>query len=130
MNRNTNTSNERESESLEDMLNGISRYYDLDITQITGAILVFNGTEYFIIKLKGSKVRKLLHQNHGKTGKPVNLICELTEIDNKIIQKHFHKQILKSTDPSDLKRNLIYIYNHGRKREILDQKRREILAFA
>lgn len=122
-------------EDIYDILNGVSTYYGFDWyhTRYKSAILIYNGVEYFLIKHKGAKVKILLHQNHGRTGKPVSLPCSVEEIDNSIIQQYFHKQIWKDIDCTDMKRNLIYIYHHGNCRRAQDSKRRlyfQQLAFA
>ena len=117
-------------ESIYDILTDVSTYYGLSWQQVKPGILVYNGTEYFLIKLKGIKVRKLYHQNHNRTIKQKNLPCGIEEIDNIIIQQHFHQQLWKDINCSDLKRTLVYIYRHGNARQIQDYYRKAFLQAA
>lgn len=129
---NTKNDTKNNVESIYDILNGVSIYYGLTwyYTKSKSTILVNNGTEYFLLKLKGKKVRKLYHQNHNRTGKEITLPCEIDEIDNTIVQNHFHLQKWKDTDNTDLKRTLVYIYHHGNSRRVLDSKRRAFIQTA
>jgi len=106
-------------------INDICTYYGLDYFETKVGVLISNeAKEFFILKLKNGSVRKLLHQNHGRSGKIVPLPCDIEDIDNEIVQKHFHTQ---SWSNNDIKQTLLYIYNHGKVRKTLDAKRRAIL---
>jgi hypothetical protein len=117
-------------DSIYDILTDMRTYYGLTWQQVKLGILVYNGTEYFLIKLKGTKVRKLYHQNHNRTIKQKVLPCGIEEIDNVIIQQHFHQQLWKDIDCRDLKRTLVYIYHHGNARQVLDSHRKAFLQAA
>jgi hypothetical protein len=128
MNSNNDTTNR--VEYIYDILTDMSTYYGLTWQQVKSGILVYNGTEYFLIKLKGRKVRKLYHQNHNRTIKQKVLPCGIEEIDNLIIHQYFHQQLWKDIDCSDLKRTLVYIYRHGNARQIQDSHRKAFLQAA
>ncbi|MDF2523712.1 MAG: hypothetical protein K0R31_1353 [Clostridiales bacterium] len=117
-------------ESIYAILTDVSSYYGLIWQQVRSGILVYNGTDYFLIKLKGTKVRKLYHQNHNRTIKQKVLPCGIEEIDNLIIQQYFHQQLWKDIDCCDLKRTLVYIYRHGNARQIQDSHRKAFLQAA
>ena len=103
----------------------ISIYYGLDFYETKAGLLVSNGArEYFLLKFKNGSVRKLLHQNHARNGKVVSLPCKIIDIDNDVIRTHFHTQPWAS---DDVKKTLVYIYNHGRVRESIDARRRAII---
>lgn len=122
----------KKGESIYEILNDVSIYYGLTWchTKSKSAILVNNGTEYFLIKLKGAKVRLLYHQNHNRTYKHETLPCSVEDIDNSIIQQYFHLQNWKDVDCSSLKRTLVYIYHHGNARRDLDSQRMAFLKAA
>lgn len=127
-----NTKNDitKRRESVSDVLDDVSMYYGLIWQTVKPGILVYNGTEYFLLKLKDAKVRKLYHQNHNRTIKQITLPCDIEEIDNTIIQNYFHPQKWKDTDKADLKRTLVYIYHHGKARRILDSQRKALIKSA
>lgn len=116
-----------------DIIKDISINYRLDWYKTSSGILIYNstGAEYWIIKLNknGRAIRKLLHQNHGRTGigKLETLPCNVEEINNALIQQCFHNQRLTETDP---RKTLKYIYNHGNARKKLEFKRRLLLQSA
>lgn len=114
-------------ESMYDILTGVSTYYGLTWYQVKPGILIYNGTEYFLLKLKRNHVTSLWHQNHGKTGKQISLPCEIEDINNDIIHTYFHSQPWKDTENTNIKRALIYIYHHGTARRNQDTKRRMFL---
>ena len=89
-----NTKNDitKRRESLSDVLDDVSMYYGLKWQKVKPGILIYNGTEYFLLKLKGAKVRKLYHQNHNRAIKQITLPCDIEVIDNTIVQNDFHTQ--------------------------------------
>ena len=127
-----NTKNDitKRRESLSDVLDDVSMYYGLKWQKVKPGILIYNGTEYFLLKLKGAKVRKLYHQNHNRAIKQITLPCDIEEIDNTIVQNYFHPQKWKDKDNTDLKRTLVYIYHHGNARRVLDSQRKTFLQTA
>ena len=129
---NTTNDTAKKGESIYDILYGVSIYYGLTWyhTKSKSAILVNNGTEYFLLKLKGAKVRRLYHQNHNRTCKHETLPCSIEDIDNTIIQQYFHHQNWKDSDCSSLKRTLVYIYHHGNARRVLDSQRKAFIQTA
>ena len=124
----SNISNE--GESMYDLLEGVSTYYGFTWYQVKPGILIYNGTEYFLVKLKANKVRRLYHQNHNRTNKQITLPCGIEDIDNTIIQNCFHLQIWKDADCSNLKRTLVYIYHHGNARRVQETQRKAFLQTA
>lgn len=114
-------------ESVFDILNGASTYYGLTWYQVKPGILIYNGTEYFLLKIKKDHVKSLWHLNHGKTGKRVLLPCKVEDVNNDILQTYFHPQSWKDTDNTNIKRALIYIYHHGNVRRNLDSERQLFL---
>ena len=113
------------TEDLERKINYAAKYYGLDWMRVPAGILVSNGVEYWVIKLKKEKVRRLLHQNHGRSGKVISLPCSEQEVNAEVTQKYFHKQ---SWEESDLKKTCCYICNHGSKRAKLIARQRAVLA--
>ncbi len=127
-----NTKNDitNRGEIIYDILTDMSIYYGLIWRQVKPGVLIYNGVEYFIIKLKANKVRRLYHQNHNRTCKQETLPCSIDDIDNSIIQQYFHHQNWKDADCSSLKRTLVYIYNHGNARRVLDSQRKAFIQAA
>lgn len=121
----TNTSfTKKREDSIYSILTGLGIYYGYEWKELKfGNILIDSGTEYWILKMKSSgSVRKLLHQNHGRSGKPVALFCSIQELAHSgdLMQQQFHDQKI---DESDLRRVLRYIYNHQNARRQLDIQR-------
>lgn len=104
-----------------------SAFYGLDWYKVPAGILINNGTEYWLIKLKKGNVRKLYHQNHGRSGKSLSLPCDVVDVNNAIIQRYFHSQ---PWDYIDIKKAFAYIYNHGNTRRALDSMRQTFLQTA
>lgn len=126
---NANNTMTKSEESIFFILDGISLYYGFTWYTTKVGILINSGTEYWLLKLhkNGRTIRKLMHQNHGRTGKQVSLPCNVTEIDNATVQHCFHNQKFSETD---LKKAMKYIYYHGNARKKLDAKRRLLLQSA
>lgn len=104
-----------------------SIFYGFDWYKVSAGILINNGAEYWLIKLKKGNVRKLYHQNHGRLGRSESLPCDVEDVNNDIIQRCFHSQ---PWDSIDIKKTFVYIYNHGNSRRDLDSKRRLLLQSA
>ncbi len=96
------------------------RWYDT-----AAGMLIDNGRERFVLKLRNGKVRKLYHENHGKTVKRKDLPCPEKDVDNKVLAKYFHDQGWHRKRIDD---TLIYIIKHGSKQALLEKKREEVLA--
>lgn len=118
----------REMGLTEDLVKKIdyaAKYYGLDWCQTPAGMLISNGVEYWLLKFKKEKVRKLLHQNHGRTGKIIPLPCDVQELDNAIVQKFFHTQ---EQDEHEIKEICCYISNHGYARRKLMRRQSAVLA--
>lgn len=117
------TTNRRED--IYDILTAVSTYYGLTWyhTRSDSAILVHNGTEYWVIKFKkgSGNVRLLLHQNHGRQGNTIPLGCKANDLDRETMKAKFHHQNWYDTN---LRNTLVYIYHHGNARLALDLQRR------
>jgi hypothetical protein len=116
-----------------DIFNDISIYYGLYCFKVPAGILIYNGTEYWLIKLNktGRTVRKLWHQNHGRNGRSIPLQCSIEDLSNNTLQVYFHIQKnLEDADLKDLKKVCQYIYNHGISRRALDSRRNAYLKVA
>ncbi len=102
-----------------------TKYYGLDWKKVPAGILIGNGVEYWILKLKKGKVRRLLHQNHGRSGKIISLPCREQDLSTEVAQKYFHVQ---PWEEGDLKKTCCYICNHGNKRTKLIARQKAVLA--
>lgn len=102
-----------------------SIYYGLDYYEVPAGVLFSNGCECWLIKIKKGNVRKLYHQNHGRTGKIKQLPCAIEKVDNDIIHSYFHNQEWYETD---IKKTIVYMYNHGKARRGYMDKQRPILS--
>lgn len=84
-----------------------------------------NGVERFVLKFrKGKSIIKIYHEDHGRSGKKVDMRYTYSELDNETLMRYYHVQDFPGTE---LKQVLAYIYNHGKTRRLLDQKRNIIL---
>lgn len=116
------------TEDIKNKMDFVAKYYGLEWRMVPAGVLVGNGVEFWILKLKKDRVRRLLHQNHGKSGKKVSLPCDEEELSSEIAQMYFHKQ---PWEEKDLKKTCCYIHNHGSKRKKIMSKQRAVLeAFA
>lgn len=111
----------------EEAINTIARYcrvYNLIFRKTDAGILVDNGHEFFVIKLKQQKVRKLFHQNYNK-GQGKKLPVDPADLTNEVMRALFHDQKWIQTD---IQQTLLYIQKHGTKRHELYMRRQAILA--
>ncbi len=88
-------------------------------------ILVNNGIEYFLMKMKKDKVRRLYHQNHNRNNKRQSLNCLPEEFNNDILARDFHVQ---PWEEKDIKKTMLYIMMHGNKRSKLEKSRQNTLS--
>lgn len=110
---------------LENKIDFCVKYYGMDWEKVPAGVLINNGVEYWLIKLKKDKVRRLLHQNHGRNGKIVALPCETQNLNAEMAMKYFHTQEWKD---GDLKKACYYILNHGKARTKIMERQRAVLA--
>ena len=88
-------------------------------------VVVENGVERFLLKFaKGKRIIKIYHENFERSGKRMPLQYSYSELTNKMLQTYYHVQNFAGTD---LKQVVMYIFNHGKNRRLMDQKRNIIL---
>lgn len=124
MNITKDTSNR--GEDVYNILTAVSTNYGLTWCQIKSGILVYNGSEYWVIKFKkgSGNVSLLLHQNHGRQGNTIPLGCKTNDLNRETVQAKFHRQNWNDTN---LRNTLVYIYHHGNARLAFDLQRRLLL---
>ncbi len=99
--------------------------YSMEWADTAIGILVFNGREYFLLKLNKNHtgIRKMYHQNHAKNSKhPRNRIDPLV-VNNDFLHMYFHTQ---EWNDSNIVAAMTYIHNHGIARAVQQKYQKEL----
>ena len=100
------------NELIIETVKNMSHKYSMKWADTGIGILVFNGCEYFLLKLNKNHtgIRKMYHQNHAKNSKRASGHIDPAMVDNEFLHAHFHTQ---EWNDSDMVTALTYIRNHG-----------------
>ena len=115
-------------EELEKKLDYATKFYGLDYEVVPAGVLISSGSEYWVLKLKKNSIRRIMHQNHQKDGKTVNLPVNPSELTQEVVATYFHHQDnLNGDDLKDLKKICCYISNHKNARKAVSQTKLAVL---